>query len=90
MLSWRLQSGTNLEPFSRDNLFISVYDSLKHRKTALQDASSLTDTVISQCLPRVMNGALNRNDLVMAASTVLEHFDKVAATHYRAFHPISS
>lgn len=86
-LGWRVQNDTALEPFSRDNLFTSVYESLKHRKTALNDASSLTDTIISRCLPKVSHATLLRTDLVTQAAQVLERFDGVAATHYRAFHP---
>lgn len=89
MLSWRFQKDTVLEPFSRDTLFISVYDSLKHRKTALEDASSLTDTVINLCLPKIRNATLERGVLIQQATQTLERFDTVAATHYAAFHPIS-
>lgn len=86
MLSWRLHRGTVLEAFSRDNLFVSIYDSLKHRKTALQDARSLTDTVINKCLSKVAHATLQRNDLVDVTIQTLKHFDNVAATHYAAFH----
>lgn len=84
-----MQKDGHLEPFSRFNLFVSLYDSLKHRKTALEDASSLTDTVINQCLPHVMHATLKRDDLVRVTSATLKRFDKVAATHYSAFHPVS-
>lgn len=88
LLSWRLQKHSNLEPFSRDNLFVSVYDSLRHRKTALEDASGLTDTIISKCLPHIQNAMLTRDILVKHATATLKHFDSVAATHYAAFHPL--
>jgi transcriptional repressor NrdR len=85
--SWRIQKKSVLEPFSRDNLFVSIYDSLKHRKTALEDASGLTDTVINKCLEHVANATLDRDDLVTVAAQTLKHFDKAAASHYTAFHP---
>ena len=81
-----LQSGNNLEPFRRDTLLISVYDSLKHRKTALTDATALTDTIISACLPKFDKGCLQKTQLVEIAHLILDRFDKAAAVHYRAFH----
>lgn len=76
-----------LEPFQRDKLFMSIYDSLKHRKTALSDASGLTDTVISQLYPLMKDAVVERMAIIRAVTEVLTRFDGVAATHYDAFHP---
>lgn len=75
------------EPFSRDILLLSVYDSLRHRKTAMQDATELTKTIIGRLHPLISNAAINRDDLVKITAEILDRFDKVAATHYKAFHP---
>lgn len=75
------------EPFSRDTLLLSVYDSLKHRKTASSDATALVTTIIGQLVAFIETAQLTREQIVAVTSEVLERFDGVAATHYRAFHP---
>lgn len=80
------RSPKNIQPFSRDRLFTSVYDSLKHREDALSDATALTLTIISQLLPHVNNGRLDRDIITTVASAVLERFDKAASTVYSAYH----
>lgn len=76
----------HLEPFSRELILLSVYDSLKHRKTAVQDATALTATIVSTLYGLTANATLERDQITEAAATVLERFDSVAAVHYRAFH----
>lgn len=86
--SLTVQKGNDYEPFSRDKLLLSVYDSLRHRKTALSDATSLTGTVWSQLLPHIKNASIKREDIVGSTFKVLSRFDKAAATHYLAYHPL--
>jgi transcriptional repressor NrdR len=81
------QNGT-LTPFLRDQLLISVYESLKHRKSALADATSLTDTVLGSLYSLAEASVLERDVIATVVTTVLERFDSVAATHYKAFHPV--
>ena len=76
-----------LEPFSRDTLFVSVYDSLRHRKTVLGDATALTSTIISTLTPLATDAVVDRDVIVTITTTVLQRFDKPAASHYQAFHP---
>lgn len=78
----------DLQPFSRDKLFLSVYDSLKHRKTAQKDATGLTDTIISTLYALMNNATLNKSNIVATTIKTLSRFDRAAATHYEAFHPI--
>ncbi len=75
-------------PFSRDKLFLSVYESVKHRKTALSDATALTDTIVGKLYPLIQSGSLTQDQIVTIASEALHHFDKAAASHYNAYHPI--
>lgn len=75
------------KPFYRDKLFISIYESLKHRKAALTDATALTDTVLLHLQP-VINGTVDRDRIVSTVLGVLQRFDKVAATHYGAYHAL--
>ncbi len=87
--SFRFQStdGT-LEPFWRDKLFIDVYESCRHRKTAHTDATALTDTIVQQILklPGAPTGLIARDPLVRLAIETLRRFDSAAATHFAAFH----
>lgn len=83
-----IHKNNGLEPFQRDQLFVSVYDSLRHRKDALNDATALTSTILSTIYPLAQNAVVERDVLATVAATVLERFDKAAATHYRAFHPV--
>lgn len=78
-----------LEPFLRDRLFASVYDSLKHRKTALNDATALTDTIISKLLHQTQSGEVNRDTIVTICIQVIRRFDKTASVYYAAYHPLT-
>lgn len=78
----------DLRPFSRDTLFISLYEALKHRTGAQEDASALTATVIGFLLKETKEGAVAREQLVRTAAATLERFDAVAATMYRAYHKV--
>lgn len=82
----RVRKGNVLEPFLRDRLLVSVYNSLSHRKTALNDATELTDTVINSLLKLQTNGVLEKTAVIDAVQQVLGRFDQAAATHYKAHH----
>lgn len=79
-----------LEPFQRDKLFMSIFDSLKHRKTALSDATGLTDTVITQLYRDMQEAVIDKSLIIRVVTTVLQRFDKPAAVYYSAFHPDST
>ncbi len=75
------------EPFSRDKLFLSIYDAVKHRKTAVADAGALTRTVLGKFYPHLDEPMVDTQEITAKTLEVLKRFDKAAATHYRAFHP---
>lgn len=77
------------KPFLRDKLWLSIYDSLKHRKTAINDATALTDTIIAKLYPLMTNGSFENQVLASITVQTLQHFDKAAATHYAAYHPLT-
>lgn len=83
-------TGAQMQPFSRDKLFLSVYDSLRHRKTAITDTTALTDTIISRLYPNASSGSLDSHEIAQITINVLKRFDKAAAIHYEAFHPLGS
>lgn len=81
-----VRSAAALSAFSRDKLFISVYEALKHRKTAQSDATELTDTIIKRLLAALTAAELDKRDIIETTCQVLESFDSAAATQYRAYH----
>lgn len=80
-------SQNKIEPFQRDILFISVYEALKHRKKAVPEASSLTDTIIGKLRLRIKGSAISRTDVITVTTGVLKNFDKAAKVQYLAYHP---
>ncbi len=75
-------------PFSRDQLFLSIYDACKHRTVAVSDAGALTNTIIAKLWRMATGGSIERDDLVAVAAATLTPFDAAAAVHYQAFHPL--
>jgi len=80
-------SPKDLRPFSRDELFASVYESFKHRTKAVDDASAVTQTIIGTLREHIVEGVLERDTIATVAYVILERFDKAAATMYAAYHP---
>ncbi|HUS25742.1 MAG TPA: hypothetical protein VMY99_00125 [Nevskiaceae bacterium] len=79
-------AGGRMQPFSRDTLFLSIYDSCKHRSQAVADASALAQTVIGKLIKNTANGMVERSHVLAAAIEVLGNFDATAATVYKAYH----
>ena len=79
-----------LLPFSRDQLFLTVHESCKHRPHAIDDASALTQIILSQVVKTAKGGVVERDELVRTAGLALARFDKTAGTVYAAYHPIAS
>jgi transcriptional regulator NrdR family protein len=75
-----------LYPFSKDSLLVSIYESCRHRQSAVLDASALTDTIISKLLKKSRNGTIERAQIVDTASTILKRFDTAANVYYLAYH----
>jgi len=86
--AWRVRTATGkLRPFSRNQLLLSLYKSLEHRKSALSDAEALLDTIISGLQPQVVQGALEIATIRDMTLLTLQNFDKPASVSYAAFHP---
>lgn len=75
-----------LRPFNRDKLLLSVYNSLGHRSKGLEDASGLTDTIISKLSSLAVNGILTSKQIAQTVQVALNRFDKAASVHYQANH----
>lgn len=81
------KSSGALEPFQRDKLLISIYACLKHRKSAIPDATALTDTIIHLLIPKMKAGKLQANDIISTSSKTIARFDESASVSYLAYHP---
>ncbi len=77
-----------LQPFDRDKLFISLYESLRHRPNAASDARGLADTVIAHIITSNHHGQTDARTIADTALNTLRRFDTAAASHYAAFHPL--
>ena len=75
-----------LTPLVRDKLFLSIYESCRHRRSAVADAGALTDTVMAKLLKTDHGGTLSRLSIQETAHKALQHFDTAAATHYNAYY----
>jgi len=83
---WLVDTQSGLRPFSRDKLFMSLYESCRHRKTALEDAAGLADGVIAKAATELGSGIISSKRLAAIALVALNRFDKVAATYYQAYY----
>lgn len=81
-----IQNNRSPQPFSRDNLFVSIYLSCGHRPNPVNDATALTDTIVAKLMSSIKDGYIVKTDLLIKAKAVLDHFDPVASTSYAAYY----
>jgi transcriptional regulator NrdR family protein len=77
---------SKIRPFSKEKLFLSIYKSCEHRKTAITDSSSLTNTVIKRMISYANTGIIDAPKIKQVTQTALNRFDRSASVHYHAFH----
>jgi transcriptional regulator NrdR family protein len=73
----------SFEVFSRDKLYLSIKDSLLHRKSATDDATALTDTVLHRVM-LIGTADIAVVELVHITQTILRRFDATAGAIYAA------
>lgn len=73
------------EAFSRDKLFLSIMNSLSHRKTALNDATGLTDTILSHIYTQ-KSALVTPDTIAHITYEILYRLDHTAAAVYQATH----
>lgn len=78
----------SLRPFSRDMLLLSIYDSMRHRKSPSAEATELVFTIWKLLMPHIKDGTIPRSTIISVTGKVLDRFDKPAGVHYKAFHPL--
>lgn len=87
-LSYRVERiKGNLEPFSRDKLFMSIARALEHRPNYIEDSGMLMWTI----LDAIQSGkqlVISRNDLVSLVTSTLRRFDIGSSQIYRSRHSI--
>lgn len=76
-----------LEPFSRERHFISVYSSLRHRPEAEKESTALVDTIMGKLLAGKHGSVVTRSRLVEQTYRTLQRFDRFAGFNYLAYHP---
>ena len=84
--SLRVINNSEMIAFSRDKLFLSIYESCKHRKRPINDAASLTESVIARLISQNSNGNIDSNSIIQITLVILNRFDKVSAIHYQSYH----
>ncbi len=84
-----VRSDNHLEPFSRDVLFISIFESLAHRNDRLTASTALINTVIDQVLS-LKSAEVPISKLVVLVGETLNRFDKVAASVYKAKYSLNN
>lgn len=84
-----VQCGTELVPFIREKLFVSIFKSCQHRASALGDAAALAETVIKKVTGTAQDGRIANTTIAHACLETLRSFDNAAAVQYEAFHVAS-
>lgn len=79
---------SSFTPFNNERLFISIYESCKHREQPIEDARSLTRTIIAHLLqsPNKKPGSIAVSDIITIATRTLQDFDSAAASYYKAYY----
>lgn len=80
------KNSDDLEPFNRANLYISVYESLKHRKAALEESDELTNTIILDLSKKARDGLIFIDDLRDSVMNTLSKFDNTSLVYYKAYY----
>lgn len=76
----------SLQAFDRDRLYISIYESVRHRPSAVSDARGLADTVVAHIIKNAEHSRVDVRTITQTILDTLQRFDHAAATHYAAFH----
>jgi transcriptional repressor NrdR len=83
-ISYRISDPeANLEPLIRDELFLMIHEALDHRKTAVVDASALTDTVLGQIIAQKQL-IITKTVVTDVIAKTLQRFDRVAYIKFKS------
>ncbi len=76
---------SSLQPVMRELLFVSVHESLSHRKDAPEAAAALTDTIFGK-IHANKSLIIDITWLTSKTHEILNRFDKPAAVRYKAIY----
>lgn len=76
----------SLRPFTKEKLFLSIHKSCEHRKTAVDDALALTDTVIAKIVRAGTQSLISGQQLAKSVHETLSNFDTASAVQFAAYH----
>ena len=89
--SWRVKCVKGvLSPFERDKLYLSVFESLRHRDDATASATAITDSILARLFASSTSATLTTTCIIQNTVEVLTNFDMAAKVHYAAYHPLSA
>lgn len=83
------KSNLKIESFIKEKLLFSIHRSLGHRSDPVSDSIAITDTICAKLLKNVKQPLVERQQIIKLVTDTLNHFDKVAAVHYGAYHPLA-
>ncbi len=75
--------------FDEDKLYLSIFNSLGHRKAPVADSRELLQTILKKLLKVVNEGSLTQEDLMKSVFIVLDSFDKFAGSYYKKYNGIN-
>lgn len=81
--AYRVSKDNSILELQTETLLISLYEALRHRKSAVTDAAALRDTILQQLLAR-NQAIIPTSEIKITALQVLGRFDKTAAAVYKA------
>ena len=85
-LSWLVKKDDKHVPFNRDELYISLFNSLKHRTNAINEASGLSNTIISKIHSNLNSAEIDISKIKEITYICLKNFDFVASVQYKAYY----
>jgi transcriptional regulator NrdR family protein len=74
-----------IEPFLRDKLFLSIYQSISHLKEPVAQAHYLTNTVLRHILKEVDGPLITTDKIALITVQTLKRYNAAAAVRYLAF-----
>lgn len=80
------QNNGQISPYSTDKVFVSVFRSLSHRKSPVEDSRGIATTITESVCQLQRNGVISKGELQKTISKILHRFDNVARVHYDAHH----
>jgi transcriptional regulator NrdR family protein len=78
----RIATNSNSEPFSRDKLFLSIFQACEHLPDAIEVATALTATIIGRLLAAIDSPTVPVHTLTELAAKALKHYDSAAFIRY--------